>query len=250
MTNTKKPSSVWFDELSSKEVADAAKNGTVVIFPLGSVEAHSDHLPLCTDSIQSENIAFEVAKKTGCLVAPPFRYGICNATRNFPGTLTIGFDTLYRVTLDVLSELIRNGFNRIIVMSGHAGNSHMVALRLAAQEIVIKNGEISPGKVRIMVLSDFDIAEEIISKYAKAGDGHAGTLETSRMMAIQPNLIKCKGQADTWNLPRFEVIAHPEKLIPSAVNGDPTIASAINGEKINQYIIKKVEKLVRELETK
>ena len=128
MTTPKKP--LWFDELSTIEVAQAAKDGTVVIFPIGSVEEHGDHLPLCTDSIQPEYIALEVAKKTGCLVAPPFRYGICNATRNFAGTLTIEFDTLYRLAHDVLSELVRSGFYRIIVMSGHAGNSHMVALRL------------------------------------------------------------------------------------------------------------------------
>ncbi len=132
---------LWLDELSTTEAAQAAKEGKVVIFPIGSVEEHGNHLPLGTDSVQPEYIATEVAKRTGCLIAPPFRYGICNATRNFAGTITIQFDTLYKFALDVLSELVRNGFNRIIVMSGHAGNSHMVALRLAAQEIVAKNDE-------------------------------------------------------------------------------------------------------------
>ncbi len=238
---------LWLDELSTKEAAQAAKNGTVIIFPIGSVEEHGDHLPLCTDSIQPEYIALEVAKKTGCLVAPPFRYGICNATRNFPGTLTIQFDTLYKVAHDILSELVRNGFYRIIVMSGHAGNSHMVALRLAAQDVVLKNDEVSPGKVRIMVLSDFDLAEDIASKYAAPGDGHAGTLETSRVMAIQPDLVKAKGKAEKWDMPRFEVVAHPERCFPGGVNGDPTAATAEKGEKINQYIIMQVQKLVEEL---
>lgn len=139
---TKKQPCLWLDELSTKEAAKAAEDDTVVIFPIGSVEEHGDHLPLCTDSIQPEYIALEVAKRTECLVAPPFRYGICNATRNFPGTITIQFDTLYRVAQDVLSEIVRNGFNRIIVLSGHAGSSHMVALRLAAQDIVTKNDEL------------------------------------------------------------------------------------------------------------
>jgi creatinine amidohydrolase len=241
---TKKPQCLWLDELSTKEAAQAAKDGAVVIFPVGSVEEHGDHLPLGTDSIQPEYIAVEVAKKTGCLVAPPFRYGICNATRNFPGTLTIEFDTLYRVAHDVLSELIRNGFNRIIVMSGHAGNSHMVALRLAAQDIVQKND----GKARVMVLSDFDFAEDLAKQFAKVEDGHAGTLETSRVMAIKPELVKGKGAADKWRMPRFEVVAHPEVYFPSGVNGDATSASAEKGEKINQYIIEQVEKLVKDIE--
>lgn len=240
---------LWLDELSTIEAAQAAKEGKVVIFPIGSVEEHGDHLPLCTDSIQPEYIATEVAKKTGCLIAPTFKYGICNATRNFPGTITIQFDTLYKLALDVLSELIRSGFNRIIVMSGHAGNSHMVALRLAAQEVITKNEETQQkNKVRIMVLSDFDFAEDLAPELADPKDGHAGTLETSRMMAIRPDLIKGKGKADVWRMPRFEVLAHPEQFFPSGVNGDPTAASAQKGQKINEYIIAEVQKLVKTLE--
>jgi creatinine amidohydrolase len=237
---------LWLDELSTTEVAKAAEEGAVIIFPVGSVEEHGDHLPLCSDSIQPEYIALEVAKKTGCLVAPSFRYGICNATRNFPGTITLQFDTLYKVAHDIISELIRNGFSRIIVMSGHAGNSHMVALRLAAQDIVTKNDE-SGLKVRIMALSDFDFAKDLAKEFAKQGDGHAGTLETSRVMAIKPELIKAKGKADVKRLPRFEVVAHPERFFPSGVNGDPTAATAEKGKKINTYIIEKVAELVEEI---
>ena len=247
-TKQKKKPCLWLDELSTTEASQAAKEGNVVIFPVGSVEEHGDHLPLCTDSVQPEYIALEVAKKTGCLVAPPFRYGVCNATRNFAGTLTIEFDTLYKVAHDILSELVRNGFYRIIVLSGHAGNSHMVALRLAAQDIVVKNDGKSEGKVRIMVLSDFDFAEELTPKYANANDGHAGTLETSRIMAIKPELVKTKGKANTWLMPRFEVVVHPELYFPTGVNGDPTTASIVKGEKINQYIIEEIIKLVKEIE--
>jgi creatinine amidohydrolase len=248
-TRQKKNKFLWLDELSTVEASQAAKDGAVVIFPVGSVEEHGDHLPLCTDSIQPEYISLEVAKKTGCLVAPPFRYGVCNATRNFAGTLTINFETLYKVAHDILSELVRNGFYRIIILSGHAGNSHMVALRLAAQDIVVKNGAKNESKVRIMVLSDFDFAEELTSKYADVKDGHAGTLETSRVMAIKPELIKAKGKPSTWQMPRFEVVAHPELYFPTGVNGDPTTASKEKGEKINQYIIEEIIKLVKELRT-
>ena len=248
MTNRQKEKQcLWLDELSTVEASQAAKDGALVIFPVGSVEEHGDHLPLCSDSIQPEYIALEVAKKTGCLVAPPFRYGVCNATRSFAGTLAIEFDTLYKVARDILSELVRNGFYRIIVLSGHAGNSHMVALRLAAQDIVVKNDTKNEGKVRIMVLSDFDFAEELTPKYADVNDGHAGTLETSRVMAIKPELIKAKGKASTWQMPRFEVVAHPELYFPSGVNGDPTTATTEKGEKINQYIIEEIIKLVKEL---
>ncbi len=238
----------WLDELSTKEAAQAAKDGAVVIFPVGSVEEHGDHLPLCTDSIQPEYVALKVAKKTGCLVAPPLRYGICNATRNFAGTITIGFNTFYRMVYEILSELVRNGFHRIIVLSGHAGNSQMVALRMAAQDIVIKkDAQKAEKKTRIIVLSDYDFAQELTSKYASEKDGHAGTIETARVMAIKPELVKAKGVANFSEMPRFEVVAHPELYFPSGVQGDPTVATAEKGQEINEYIIGQVEKLVKSL---
>jgi creatinine amidohydrolase len=119
-------------------------------------------------------------------------------------------------------------------------------LRLAAQDIVTKNdGAKEKDKVRIIVLSDFDFAEELTSQYAGKNDGHAGTIETSRIMAIRPELVKAKGEANVWKMPRFEVVAHPELYFPSGVNGDPTTASKEKGQKINSYIIEKVIELVK-----
>jgi creatinine amidohydrolase len=243
--------SVWLDELSTVEAKQAAEEGTVVIFPVGSVEEHGKHLPLCTDSIQSEYIAAEVAKKTGCLVAPPFRQGICNAGHNFPGTMSIEFETLRSVARDVMSELSRNGFNRIIVLTGHAGSSHMTALKLAAQEVVQKGAGNAKRKTRIMVLSDYDFADELKEKlnFPKE-DGHAGAIETSRIMAIRPNLVKGKGEAGSLDTPRFEVVSDPERYFKNGVNGDPTLASKEKGKQLNEYIVQRVSKLVCELSEK
>jgi creatinine amidohydrolase len=245
----KKTSYVWLDELSTREAAKAAADGTVVIFPVGSVEEHGAHLPLCTDSVQSEFIAVEVAKKTGCLLAPAFRHGICNAGHNFPGTISIEFETLHLLARDVLSELVRNGFKRIIVLTGHAGSSHMTALKLAAQEIIRRPENLDAKKrVRIMVLSDYDFADELKEKLGfPKGDGHAGAIETSRVMAIRPDLIKCEGATSFPRMPRFEVVPDPELYFPSGVMGDPTAASEEKGKIINDYVIEHVAKLVEEI---
>jgi creatinine amidohydrolase len=247
--NQKTPAHLWLDELSTTEAKKAAEKGTVIIFPIGSVEEHGTHLPLCTDSLQSEHIALEVAKKTGCLVSPAFRYGICNAGRNFPGTISITFEALHFITRDVISELVRNGFNRIIVLSGHAGSTHMTALRLAAQG-ALRNSQNQklPRKTRIMVLSDYDFAEELKEKLNIAPkDGHAGDIETSRIMHIKPELVKEKGEACFPDMPRFELVLEPEKYFPNGVMGDPTIASAEKGKLINEYVIEQVAKLVEEI---
>jgi creatinine amidohydrolase len=189
-----------------------------------------------------------VAKKTGCLVAPPLRYGVCNSTRGFPGTISITFDALYRMTRDILEELMRNHFTRILVLSGHAGQAHMAALRLAVQEVVWQHHEEDPDKrPRIMVCSDYDFAYELKGKYFSEKDGHAGTIETSRMMAIRPELIKARGRKSFPALPRFEILADSERYFPSGVIGDPTVGSVEKGRMINRYVIKETAKLVKEL---
>jgi creatinine amidohydrolase len=240
---------LWFDELSTKEAEKKAKVGSVIIVPIGTVEEHGEHLPLCTDSLQPEYIALEVAKKTGCLIAPPLRYGVCNSTRGFAGTISVTFQSLYSITRDILEELIRNNFTRILVMSGHAGQAHMTALKLAAQEIVWRHEKTnSKTKLRIMVCSDYDFAYELKGKYFSEKDGHAGTIETSRVMAIRPELIKSKGKKSFPKMPRFEIVADSEKYFPSGVIGDPTAASEKKGKITNEYIIKEVAKLVKELQ--
>ena len=117
---------------------------SVVIWPIGAVEEHGPHLPLCTDSVQPEKVAEDVAKATGALIAPSLRFGNCGATSKFPGTLSLSFDSLRAIAYDVISELARNGFKKIVVLSGHAGRLHMAALRAAGEKVV---GEKAGGAI-------------------------------------------------------------------------------------------------------
>jgi len=230
-----------------EEAEQAAKNDAVIIIPVGSVEEHGAHLPLCTDSIQPEFIAKEVAKKTRALIAPLLRYGVCNSTRNFPGTISIRFETLYAITKDVLEEFIRNGFTKFLILSGHAGQSHMAALRLAAQQ-VIWNHEKQKKQPRIMVCSDYDFAYELKGKNFDEKDGHAGTIETSRVKAIKPDVVKTKAQKHYPTIPRFEILANPEAYFPAGIIGDPNSATTKKGQMVNKYVTEQIIKLIEELE--
>lgn len=242
-----KKGTFWFDELSMPESKKAAKERKVIIIPCGSIEEHGTHLPLCTDSIQAEHIAMGVARKTGCLVAPPLRYGLCNSTSNFPGTITISFDSLRNIIADILEDFIRNGFKKLLIITGHAGGSHMTAIKLAAKTVVIKHMN-EHDRPRIMVCSDYDFAFDLRDKDIDDRDSHAGTIETSRVMDIRSDLIKGKGEKSFPNLPRFEITPDPERYFPSGVMGDPTIATSKKGQKINDYIIERIVELVKELQ--
>jgi creatinine amidohydrolase len=230
------------DELSSAEFGRTIKSNPLVLLPLGAVEEHGAHLPLCTDSVQPEYIVEKVAAKLPgtVIIAPPLRYANCATTRNFPGTISLSFDALRAIMADILSELCRNGIRRIVVVSGHAGGAHMAALRLAGDKTVSDVPDL-----KLMILSDYDIAYELKGKEFDERDGHAGTIETSRVMAIKPKLVKMRGVRNYGRPPKYMVNLHPEQYFPSGVMGDPTKASPAQGRRINEYIIKGLVELIK-----
>ncbi len=224
------------DSLSSTEFADAMRKHPVVILPIGATEAHSSHLPLSTDSLQPEHIADAVARRVNGLVAPPLRYAFHSSTKNMPGTIGLGFDTTIHVVRDILHSLIANGADKLVVISGHAGSSHMNALRQACAEIVEEH------PVKLMLLTDYDIAKRFPED--QRGDGHGGKMETSRVMAIAPELVKPQKKIGRYVSQGFMIVADPERSMPDGFVGDAPAASPELGARVNAFII---EELTREI---
>jgi creatinine amidohydrolase len=225
------------DHLSSVEFAAAMARRPVVIFPIGGTEAHSGHLPLCTDSLQPEFIADAVAERLNALVAPPLRYAFHSSTKNMPGTIGLGFETTIHVVRDILESLIANGADKLVVISGHAGSSHMNALRQACAEVVSRHD------VKLMLLSDYDIVKHYPED--QAGDGHGGRMETSRMLAIAPELSRKSKKVGKYVSTGYMIVADPERTMPDGFVGDATKASAELGERINTYIIERLTEEIR-----
>ena len=224
-----------FDELTSREFEAAVKEDPLVILPVGATEEHGSHLPLGTDSFQAEEVVRRVAERFGALVLPPVRYGECRSTRNFPGTISLRSETVQAIITDIVSELARNGVRKVLVLSGHAGSGHMAAIKLGAHRAVEANPEL-----RAMVLSDYDIAYDLAGKEFPANDGHAGQIETSRVLGIMPDLVGPDRPVGATRPPRFMVLPDPERFIPTGVMGDPTGASAEKGRRIDDYVVEKL----------
>ena len=142
---------------------------------------------------------------------------------------------------DVLDELVRNGVSKVVVLSGHAGSGHMAAVKLATQRAVERH-----PALRAMVLSDYDIAYDLAGKEFPPEDGHAGQIETSRMLAIRPDLVGDDRPVGDARPPRYMVVSDPETYFPSGVMGDPREATAEKGRRIDDYISTKLAGLVSE----
>jgi creatinine amidohydrolase len=233
-------------ELTSPDFASLDPKPPLLI-PVGIVEEHGPHLPLDTDSIQAVATCEEVRERTGWLVAPLLAYGNCSSTRNFPGSFSLRFDTLRALAVDLLLDCHRHGLRTVAFVSGHAGGAHMRALKLAAEEVVERHEE-----MRVFVLCDYELLGGFDAK-AAAGvdlprwDGHAGAMETSRMLALRPDLVKPGlAPAHQVRFPDFLVEKHPERHFPSGVMWDPTLASAALGRAANRHIADGLVEVVRQ----
>lgn len=227
-------------ELTSPEFAALSPKPALLV-PVGIVEEHGPHLPLDTDTIQAVATCEAVAERIGALVAPALAYGNCSSTRNFPGSFSVSFDTLRALAREILLDCVRHGIGTVAFVSGHAGGAHMRALKLAAEEVVAQH-----PTLRVFVLSDYELVGGLETPFPP-WDGHAGGLETSRMLALRPDLVKGTAAPHKVEFPDFLIEPHPEKRFPSGVMGDPTRASAEIGRRANEWI---VDRLVEVLDAK
>lgn len=229
--------SLRLDRLTSDEFEKAMKKRPVVILPIGATEAHGPHLPLDTDSLQPEAIADLLAERIDGLVAPLIGYGHHSSTRNMPGTLSISFETLRYLVYDVLSSLVQNGADKIVVLSGHAGSVHMTALKLACEQIVYES------KIALMLLSDYDLAKEVVPE--GGDDGHGGLIETSRVLAIARNRVKKTKIKGRFVDKGYLIVNNPETCYPDGFVGDAPNASMESGRRINDHIVDRLVDMVR-----
>jgi creatinine amidohydrolase len=203
------------------------------------MEEHGSHLPLGTDAFQAEEIARRVGAEFGAILCPPIRYGECRSTRNYPGTLTLSFETVQAMAFELVSELSRNGIKRVMILTGHAGSGHMAALRLGALRAVEKNREL-----KVMVLSDYDIAYDLRGKEFPVEDGHGGEIETSRILNIRPSLVRKSRPKGTTRPPEFMILPDPERHMPTGIYGDASYGSARKGKTIDDYVVKRLCELI------
>jgi len=179
-----------FQERTWSEARAALERGAVMILPVGSTEAHGPHLPLATDVIISEEMSTRAAAK---LVArgieayalPAISYSVTNFSTDFAGTVSIKKETATALLRDICVSLYAQGARLIVIANSHLEPEHIESINAAIGEVKRESGRVVafPDKRRRRW------AERLTEEFRR-GDCHAGSYETSLVMAARPDLVR------------------------------------------------------------
>ena len=176
-------------EMTWCEVEEERNAGTeIALVTIGSVEPHGPHAPLGNDAM----LAREYARRTlvhlqkmdvRAVIAPPIHFGLNPQMMGFPGAIDIRIETLFNLLLDICKSLHRHGCVKQALMSAHAENWPL--LILVAQHLTHDPGMevIALNWGRALYARHKEILD------SKGFEGHGGEGETSRLMAVHPELV-------------------------------------------------------------
>jgi creatinine amidohydrolase len=171
---------VQLERMSSPEAKVAARESNgVVIIPIGAIEAHGPHLPVGTDTIETYEIGYRAAQQAKVVIVPPIWYGNSMGTLDFPGTVAVSSEALKGFVRDILMSLIKHGYNKPVILSGHGGNHGI--LDILAEEIHMEMG------ILICRISAWGLATGPAPEAVPDYDGHGGSSETSVMLHLCPD---------------------------------------------------------------
>ncbi len=172
-------------EMTVVEVGRAAKEGWVVLLPVGCVEQHGYHLPTGTDFFVAQEVARRTAKLTRCVVAAGVPYSFSGG--ELPGTVDVDPAVVSQYVLEVVRSFYKQGFRAVVLVLGHGGSENVAVLEQEVKVFFRRNPHFM-DRVLLFVRT-WELGREGPG-YVRDGDYHAAFGETSLMLHIAPHLVR------------------------------------------------------------
>jgi creatinine amidohydrolase len=177
--------------LTYYDVQEYLKHKDIVMVPVASLEQHSYHLPLLTDTIGITEITRRAAEEAKVLYVPEIWIGYSPHHMGPPGlgigTITVRAKTFQDMMYDICRSLIHHGFNKILIVNGHASNMKIIdpLIRSLKYDTGAWIGLYKPYAERYM-----GILSGLLENPPEETPGwHASELETSQVMAHNEKLV-------------------------------------------------------------
>ena len=232
----------YLPHLTTEGVAAAAREGAVLLLPLGTVESNGPHQLLGCDYLLTERLAQAVADRGAVLRLPTFHYGISEMHDGMPGTFGVPEALFSQVLRTVLENAARNGFRHAVLLNCHRHNHQPIEIlaRALRRENTIGVAVIDPLEVTR------DLSRDLFAGDAPGAFGHGGEPLASLSLHLNPDEMRLdraqpgalqpfhglKALASTrfaFNGSRVGLFPNAEEINPSGAWADLTNTHADRG---------------------
>ena len=248
-----------WEDLTWQDFAGIDAGRCVAVLPVAAIEQHGPHLPLATDAMINRGILeralAQLDAETPLLVLPAFPVGRSDEHAAFPGTLTLGADTLSRVWFEIGQSVHRAGLRKLVIVNSHGGQPQVCDI--VALDLRLRLGMLA------VVANTFAFGEPagLFPEEERRHGIHAGANETSILLHLQPGSVRT-ALVDAF---RPVSVAHDkdhrelrfhgkvamgwatQDLHPLGACGDARLASAAAGQAIVEHVAARLTVLLQEV---
>ena len=213
-----------WEDLTWQDFARLDAERSVAVLPVAAIEQHGPHLPLATDAMINRGIldrALALVADTPLLVLPIFPVGRSDEHAAFPGTLTLGAETLSRVWFEIGQSVHRAGLRKLVIVNSHGGNNDVIGI--VGRELRVRLGML----VATTQWRRFGLPAGLYSPFETSHGIHAGDIETSLMLHFRPDLVDMT-KAKLFTSKAAEMEKDYTHLRPAGQHGFGWIAQDIN----------------------
>jgi creatinine amidohydrolase len=227
------------DWSTSSEIIKA--HPEIAVVGIGAIEQHGRHLPIGTDWMIISDLSRRVANEFAAWLLPAIPISMSECHGSIPGTVWLKPATLSAVLQDIASSLHAQGICKLLVLNGHGGN---FILESTIQSINNK----FPDMLVVMPPDVWPAPENDAPIFETPGtDLHAGEIETSIQLFLNPALVKAERVDFVPPVGReFLDYARMDLISPDGVWGNPSKGDAGKGERAIQAQVKAIKEFAQQ----
>jgi creatinine amidohydrolase len=242
-----------FSYLTWKQVDALPRATTLLVLPTAAIEQHGHHLPLATDTLINNLLLGKalarIPAELPIYALPPVCYGKSNEHIGFPGTLSVSAQTFLAVVRDLGASIAAAGFQKLVLYNTHGGNSSLV-------DVLARDLRAEFALRTFSLFGSGGVSFEGVSAQEGMYGFHAGEIETAFLLHAIPELVR-KDEYTSNYIARVDTpeLLKPEgssanfawltkEIAPSGVMGDPSPATAENGERWSNEAAARIAKIL------
>ncbi|MEZ5704326.1 MAG: creatininase family protein [Burkholderiaceae bacterium] len=209
-----KPASRHWSDLTTADFNALDRARAIAVLPVAATEQHGPHLPLSVDTDLVNGVVTaamaHLSPDLPVLFLPTQAVGFSPEHARFPGTLSLGSETLIRVWTEIGECVAASGVNKLVLFNAHGGQ--VGAMDLVARDLRARLGmlvySVSWFNLPLQDAQGRDVNALFSAEEHRFGI-HAGEIETSMMLALRPEQVRMDRAEDFPSASQARAGAYP-----------------------------------------